>query len=476
MKKKYNQIILLCLLSIVLGSCKKYLEIQPEDKYTEDQIFSNESAIQEVLNGLYNSLANNSLYGANLTTTAIETLAQRYNPSGYSDLTIIYSYLQQYNYSDIYSVQPFFDDLWTQAYFTIAQANKFIAKLDEANQNGVISTEKADLLKGEAIGIRALIHFDLLRLFGPIYSTSPDEDAIPYYTKANAKTQPILPASQVMDSILSDLSNAQELLENDPIIVRGIVASEDFYSSYRNQRLNYYAIMALRARVCLYAGNTILAHDLAKEVLDEGENLFPWLNYSIVLEPDNPDRIFSTEVLFGIYNFNMYTNFTNYFSSDLRDDQILSAHPDKLIQVFENNENDYRYTTTWLNSVKGYRIFYKFADIPDQTKPWRFIQPLIRKSELYYILAETETDSEAALNYLNTVRYNRGLIDLTNVSAINTEIQKEYKKEFWGEGQLFFYYKRKNISNIPNGTDGYDWSTVSPVYVVPLPLSETTPR
>ncbi len=471
MIRKYNYIILLCLLSIVLGSCKKYLEIQPEDKYTKDQVFSNEYAIREVLNGLYNSLANNSLYGANLTLTSVEVLGQRYNTFNN------YSYLQKYDYSDTYHVQPLFDNLWTQAYSVIAQANNFIEELNKATQEGIIPSTKADLLKGEAMGIRALIHFDLLRLFGPVYTTSPEDEAIPYYTKADAKAQPILTATQVMDNILADLSEAQELLDNDPVIAGGVIASQDFYTGYRNQRLNYYAIMALRARVCLYAGNTTLAHDLAKEVLDEGETWFPWLDYSgIVSEPDNPDRIFSTEVLFGIYNSNLYTNFANFFSSDLQDSQIFSAHPDRLVQAFEDNENDYRYTTTWLNSIKGYRIFYKYADIEDQTEPWRFIQPLIRKTEMYYILAETETDPDAALDYLNTVRYNRGLTDLSSVPDINAEIQKEYQKEFWGEGQLFFYYKRKNISYIPDATNGYSWSTVYPVYVVPLPLSETNSR
>ena len=147
-----------------------------------------------------------------------------------------------------------------------------------------------------------------------------------------------------------------------------------------------------------------------------------------------------------------------------------------MTQVFESNENDYRYTTTWLNSTKGFRVFYKFADIVDQTKPWHFLQPLIRKSEMYYILAETETDPDVALDYLNTVRYNRGLPDLVSGSDIISEIRKEYQKEFWGEGQLFFYYKRNNITDVPVGTSGYTWNTTTPVYMVPLPLSETTPR
>jgi hypothetical protein len=58
-----------------------------------------------------------------------------------------------------------------------------------------------------------------------------------------------------------------------------------------------------------------------------------------------------------------------------------------------------------------------------------------------------------------------------------TEIQKEYQKEFWGEGQLFFYYKRTNKTSIPSAISGTANVTMTAAkYVVPLPLSETTPR
>ena len=475
MTRKYNCIILLCVCSLLLGGCDDYLDLQPEDKYTEDQVFSNELAIQEALNGIYNNLASNTLYGANLSITTVEVLAQRYHTARLGSITA-YSSLQSYNYNSS-MVQPIFEDIWVSAYATISQTNKFISELDKASQNGVIAVEKVNLLKGEALAIRALLHFDLLRLYGPVYQTDSDQEAIPYYTETDAQTQPILAAEMVMDKINSDLEAAQELMINDPVREGGVVFSQDFYKGYRNQRLNFYAIKALRARAYLYAGKTILAHDLAKEALEEVDNHFPWLDYSkIVSVTDNPDRIFSTEVLFGVYNSNMYINYTNFFSPELLESILLAPHQERLDQVFENNENDYRYTTTWLNSIRGFRLFYKFADIEDKTKPWRFIQPLIRKSEIYYILAETETDPDVALGYLNTVRNNRGLGDLASGVDVDSEIRKEYQKEFWGEGQLFFYYKRKNITNIPSGINGYTWSTLTPTYIIPLPLSETAPR
>jgi hypothetical protein len=60
---------------------------------------------------------------------------------------------------------------------------------------------------------------------------------------------------------------------------------------------------------------------------------------------------------------------------------------------------------------------------------------------MYYIAAEAQTDKTLAFGYLNTVRKNRGLLDLPLTAVIATEIRNEYKREFYGEGQLFFYYK-----------------------------------
>ena len=72
---------------------------------------------------------------------------------------------------------------------------------------------------------------------------------------------------------------------------------------------------------------------------------------------------------------------------------------------------------------------------------------------------------------LNEVRTNRGLRLLSKnltEKAVEDEIFKEYKKEFYQEGQLFYYYKRKNRLNI----DGYGSDADSKIYVLPLPNDE----
>lgn len=97
--------------------------------------------------------------------------------------------------------------------------------------------------------------------------------------------------------------------------------------------------------------------------------------------------------------------------------------------------------------------------------------PAIRLSEMYYILAETAATPAEGVSYLNTVRRNRALPELpATITAANftREITKEYQKEFYAEGQLFFYYKRKKMTRMQF------MNTDIPLtkYVLPIPDSE----
>jgi hypothetical protein len=476
MMNKYYYLLLLTL-ALATGSCKKYLEVQPQGSYTEDQVYANASAMQQALNGLYLDMATNDLYGSNLSNTTIEILGQRYAPPASGSSTENLPAIGNYQYT-VQEVRDVFETIWKKAFTTILSTNVFLKNAAKAIDGGVVPAAKGKQLQGEALAIRALLHFDMLRLFGPVYAINSGQQAIPYYAAATGDQNPLLPANKVIDSVLGDLSRAAGLLAADPVISRGVVMEREFYYGYRNQRLNYYAVKALQARVLLWAGRGSEARTAALSAL-EGEKWFPWLPPAMIngtpQTNPNADRIFSTEVLFALYTPTMYTNYNTRFSPSLGDQLVLTSDATRLTQVYESNDNDYRYNTnTWAVTTLSKKTFFKFADVPSPTATFRFLQPMIRKSELYYILAETEPNTTQALTYLNTVRYNRNLVNITNAAALPDEITKEYKKEFWGEGQLFFYYKRKNVTSVPSGASSFSNST--PVYVVPLPLSETTPR
>lgn len=465
-----------CLLGIT--SCKKWLNVQPQDKFTETQVFKDEAGAQLAVNGLYLKLTQNSLYGVNLSMGMVEIFAQRFNVGGQHG----YAPYQQYNYG---SIAPGIQLMWEQAYATIANANEFLKNLDK--YPGMMPASHDSILRGEAIAIRAMLHFDMLRLFGPVYNTADSVSiSVPYYRVASPAVQALLPANQVMDSILADLHNAAQLLRSDPVIASGrsaefIADGRNFYRN-RHQRLNYYAVKALQARAFLYRNDKTNAYAAAKFVIDSASKWFAWTSIDILSNPVNPDRIMSSEVLFAPYCSNLYNNHKSLFSEDLTETSILTPNSARLSELFENNENDYRYNPNWIFSnsgTKAYKTFYKYADVADKNSGFRFLIPLIRLSEMYYIAAECETNSVTAIQYLDTVRLHRGLTSLPPAAGLSTELIKEYRREFFGEGQLFFFYKRENITTLPNSASTNPNSTVTlnkAKFVLPLPVSETVNR
>ena len=456
--------------SITIFSCNDFLEVEPEDKLLETQVYASEINTQNVLNGVYLRLAENNSYGGSLTMSTVEVLGQRYYGRHQNS---IWRDLSEFKYTSA-SVKSSFDAIWRSCYKSILNLNVLIEQIDEYN---TIPVPKANILKGEAYGLRAMLHFDMLRLFGPVYSTNPDGESIPYYIKGEAKGQNLLTASAVIDKILLDLETAETLLSEDDIIDNAVqeYIEDSFYKSRRNIRFNYYAVKALQARVHLYAGNVVEAHTAAKFVIDNAGSRFPWTDPSdIISAGQSPDRIFSSENIFALFNTELYERQARLFHSSLSRSTILAPLSSRLKKVFDDNENDYRYNSSWIQDPFGehnFRTFFKFVDVGDES--FRFMQPLIKMSEMYLIAAETETDPTIALQYLNTLRFNRGLIDLTPVEDINVPLRQEYQKEFFGEGQLFFYYKRKNFDKIPNGSSSWFNLLMNDTkYVVPLPDSE----
>jgi hypothetical protein len=467
---------ILFIAALTFTSCKKFLDVKPQDRILEATVFANEASVNTALNGIYLDMAKPNLYGGNLTMSTIDILGQCYNCTS----SHVKTQFANYKYTDA-GVMVTMDEIWTRSYKNILNTNNFIQSLDASM---VLPDDRKNILLGEAYGLRAFLHFDLLRLYGPVYKTDSLAKAIPYVNSTSVNEQPLLPANQIMALILQDLSKANTLLQADPVRTKGVeamvgIGAEDFYKM-RNRRMNYYAVKALTARLKLYRGDKTGANAAAVEVITAASTFFPWIApTAIESEPVNPDRMLSTEVLFGIQNAAMYNQQRDLFAATLLPTAILAPTTAQLNACFESNERDYRFNPNWKVPAvggKSYRTFFKFDDIQNTKLLFRMFQPLIRISEMYYIAAETSASTAQGIEYLNKVRHARGLVDLAATANLGQEIQKEYRKEFWGEGQIFFFYKRLALTAIPNGSGTGNLNMVPGNYVVPLPLSETQNR
>ena len=490
MKIKIKYIYVLLFTLIVTQSCSDWLSLQPIDKQTEERLFSTKGGFYIALNGVYNKLGSNDLYGRNMSWEMMDIVAQRYTINALNQYGVM---VASFNYSDA-AVASAQQAMWTTAYNTILNCNVLI-KNCELQKGALISVRDYSIIKAEAMVARAFLHFDMLRCFGPIYTKDPNAKSIPYNTLSYASTLPLLPAIEVVDKVLTDLNMALELLaEHDPIINDGVMNSprsendpnEDIYR-YRQIRFNYYSALLLKARVQLYSQDKENALKTAKTLIGNSKvgSYFPFIDPSKLLgNSTTPDRTFSSEMLFGLYNSNRGLIFKNNFSPEGTTTRLLQPRSNFVATVlFKNETQDYRYQTQWAasNAIGNVNLmFIKYMDIADKTLFHATVFPLLRISEAYFIAAECENNLTDAYGYLNIIREKRGvpLYNVVSIIDLESKLNNEYNREFVGEGQLFFYNKRKNknILNVENGntTTTYTFSDVRGVF--PLPQNEISVR
>ena len=82
------------------------------------------------------------------------------------------------------SVKSVFEGVWTAMYKNISNVNSILDAPLVANATEYPYT----LYRGEALGMRAFMHFDLVRLFAAQYTVNPAAGGIPYATEFSLKT------------------------------------------------------------------------------------------------------------------------------------------------------------------------------------------------------------------------------------------------------------------------------------------------
>jgi len=469
-----------------LSSCKKWLDVTPVTQVPEEELFKTPEGFQDALNGVYTTCTNMNLYGYELSCGTTEVLAQNYFLP--ADDVLHYQPTVSYNYKD-----PFFierkDTVWNGLYHGIANCNLILKNL-ETNRS-VLTANLYALIKAEAMALRGYLHFDLLRLFGPSFKSNPDAMAIPYVTDFSNKVTKLSTVSEVLNNVATDLSQAKELIRPvDPILSAAYVPSyptdnkpaeqqnASLFLQNRRHRLNYYAICGELARVNLYQEKTNEALNNALEVINSKK--FPWTldqdftNADVRLK----DRILYKELLFAWYVPDMKDTLAFRFNSGLKSLVIEKAAAEAMYERSGVGSNDLRFLQWFLlnnsasTSYKWYELQKYVRDI--QGNRYDLVIPAIRLSEMYYIASECSYDADPvnSLKYLNAVRHTRGLLDVSvsNKDGLLRELVKEARKEFYGEGQLFYLYKRLNRA-IPNQTGGSVPGS-DKLFVMPLPNDE----
>lgn len=501
MKKIYSIFAVLALMST---SCS-WLDITPADTVVEEELFSEAEGFHNAINGLYRSMSEPELYGRELSYGFVEVLSQNYVNGAKSSLNGITSYSAYYplftfDYTKE-NVQQIIEGIWKKAYFTIANANNIIKNINNMTPGDFeYGQEEMNLIKGEALAVRALLHFDMLRLFAPAPAVADNKPYIPYLEtfpyyggQANESLE------NIMTKVARDLTEAKALITTfDTLdktrraklssfsrfqLATGGTNAGAFYE-YRGYRINIMAVTGLLARVYSYWGKYDKAFELAKEAADfvyDETDSYKALTYSSGNQMKN-DRKFSSDLMFCLSDINMTENYQTYAVTSSNDYFNLDG---KVVQ-FEGTpeadagDNRLMYLMTknsdYFGSETGYAPlkYLKLENGNDAANRAADMLPVIRLSEMHFIMAEAKasegnfSETDGANYYLNLIREGRNCkkmnLGITDMESFKKQLFMEVRKEYCNEGHTFYYFKKYNTlltkKMIPEN------------FIIPIPQSE----
>lgn len=471
MKKMKYIVLLLCATLLTATSCDDFLDITPDGQVKRDPLLSTPEGIEDAMYGVYSQMRQQTLYGQELHFSTLEILSQTLWCYGNTGITAMSGYKWEHS-----SVKSVFEGVWTAMYKNISNVNSILDAPLVANATEYPYT----LYRGEALGMRAFMHFDLMRLFAEQYTVNPDAKGIPYATEFSLKTPEFESLAKNYEHIIADLIEAETLLADE-----GDYADAGNFMLDRQIHFNLHAVQATLARVYLTMGNNEKAAEYALKVINSGKYM---LKEKTEVVNDLAGVLSRKETIFGIYFPGFYTNVngklqqvTSYYSLDLRAD---------FMQLYEKDASglDYRTMAYFSESGVGDDIKCRLSKLTDiyelnnmaSNRPADLIPGInmIRLPEMYYIAAEAllDSDYDAALALYNDVRMHRGLDPLEADKTLTVElINDERYKEMIGEGQTYFNMKRQNLPILSHDSKS-TYNPVDGIYLVPVPDVEIENR
>jgi hypothetical protein len=485
MKRRY--LILLMSVVLVLNACNDWLDVSPRSEIRERELFLSEDGYKHALTGAYILIAQAELYGKNASMYIPEALCRHWAVAEVnSELYQISNYEHTAS-----SVESAISRLWLNYYKVIAQLNNILENIE--NSNVKFNYNNGKLIKGEALGLRAFLHLELLRLFGPVPSAAQSGDiTIPYVTELTKDPNKLLSLaySKVLELIEDDLDAAEKLLEEiDPLVhntnksLNGTYSDlgenypKDAWQKFRQSRFNYYAVLGTKARFYHWIGNKAQAVEYAKKVIeakDSDESPKFTLADEAYFNGADRNMVMYCEHLLGAPNSDLQSIIGPLFKDKYA---TLTQTQNDISIAYETsvNPNDVRRPSRyWVykSEYKSAYFFLKYSGSDEIQTNDRI--PLLRLAEIYLILIE-DSPLEEAKPYFNAYRIARSMDasieepSTIDEDALLSRLEKEYRKEFYGEGQMFFFYKKHNYEQ-------FTWPSVFTVpangYIIPKPKDQ----
>ena len=196
---------------MLVVSCNAWLDVTPENAIADDDLFSTGFGYRNALNGIYTNLASDELYGKQLSWGFLSAISQQYNQKA-GTISPMYADASELIYNTV-DTEPVVTAIWEKGYKVIANLNKLIENIRPTDISLFeYGEEEKNLIYAEALSLRAMMHFDLLRLFAPATATNPSGSYLPYRDKYEAAVVEKCTVTDFIEKVLKDLLEAEDIL------------------------------------------------------------------------------------------------------------------------------------------------------------------------------------------------------------------------------------------------------------------------
>lgn len=463
--RNLNKYIIIIVLSLLPLACSDdFISFEPMDSLSNETALNTYDKLTKGVHGLYSPFQSRNYYGLSFVVTP-DIMADNLKRTTKSDGSS--RYITEYNLK--ITPKDSHTGTWSLLYYIITASCNVIDRIENSNFDKQGNSDASvNQLLGEALFVRGLCHFDLVRMFAPHYTMSDaalingsdgagGHLGVPIILKTEMGKPARNTVKEVYDQIIDDLTRAETLIT---------LEKGKNYASVN-------AVKALLSRVYLYKEDWVNAAKYADEVIAAGlATLVDKDHYEAYwIADDGDETIFQVRAdkqdsYFPGGSENLGSLFVGTYKDLVPTDNIHSLYSNEDVRK-----------KLFIVDSKGEIRAYKYAGRDGENDVELNNTKVLRISEMFLTSAEanyrrTDADKKTlAKDRLNELRENRGLSELSSITL--NDILTERRKELAFEGHRLYDLARNKANivrpeNLPTPLVTYP----SKYYAMPVPESE----
>jgi len=421
------------LVALILSSCGEewMTDVVPTNKIDPEEAFNVLSDGRNALNGVYSLMQESDYQGGSFimygTLKGIDVRSTDMNSR-----RIDY-------YRFVETTENVASNFWVEPYICLASINNGIDNIDKLSTSTASEEEQKKEIKANFYALRALCHFDLLKIYSriPASLSGDPKNELGVVHADHVISKDEKPMRKNLAESYTFIIN--DLLEAIKVMPEGAKTPGWFSKD---------AMKGLLARIYLYNGDNSEAYTMAKEVITAG-------NYSLIEKGNYATswgKNSNPEAMLSIINTEEDNAGRGSVGYQWGDQDNAFRITTSFMEIMNENADDDRLSVIVERTDDEY-VTNKFPNAYDNDLH------LIRLSEMYFIAAEAVFKAEAnkteAANLINLVIEKRTGVENTIAEDDVTleRIVLEKRKEFVGEGHAMFDLVRNKMDIVRTGDD-----------------------